>query len=281
MTDEHRNAIGEEPVREESAGHGHNGKQRLARGLRLRKGIYLVPSVITAAAFFCGFYAIIASINGDFYKAAWAIIFAMFFDGIDGRIARATGATSNFGVEFDSLSDLVAFGAAPAILMYNWVLQPFGRIGWMAAFLFMLCGALRLARFNIMGDEAPKDRFIGMPIPPAAGLLACTVLLLQGGLGIDAAPGWVMIAVVFILALLMVSNIRYHNLKTLNLRRSRQFHILISVILFMCLVIVFPHYMLFAMAVVYAAHGPVMWLRARKDPEFAQSLFGPFNRSGS
>jgi CDP-diacylglycerol--serine O-phosphatidyltransferase len=247
---------------EEDLVHSDNGDSGRFHGLKLRKGIYIVPNLITAAAFFCGFYAIIASIHGHFYQAAWAIIFAMFFDGLDGRIARAMRATTQFGVEFDSLSDLISFGAAPAILMYNWVLQPFGRIGWMAAFLFALCGALRLARFNTQASDenTSKDRFVGLPIPPAAGLLACTVLLTRGALEIEKAPAVLIVITVYLLALLMVSNIPYHNFKQLDLRRRRPFHILLAVILFVFTVAQFPHYMLFAMAVTYALHGPVEYV---------------------
>lgn len=257
-----------------------NGRSHFKDASKLGKGIFIVPSLITSAAFFCGFYAIVASINGDFYRAAWAIVFAMFFDGVDGRIARATGATTNFGLQYDSLSDLIAFGAAPAILMYNWALQPFGRIGWMAAFLFALCGALRLARFNIQGTEIRKDRFVGLPIPAAAGLLATIVLLTRGALETDKAPAVLIVATVYALALLMVSNIPYHNFKYFDLRRRKPFHVLLGIILFVFVVAQFPHYMLFAMAVVYASHGPVEWLITDRGSELgrkALSLLGRDN----
>ncbi len=227
---------------------------------KVKRGIFIIPNLITSAAFFCGFYSIIASINGDYYKAAWVIILAMFLDGLDGRIARATGTTSNFGMEFDSLSDLIAFGAAPAILMYDWVLQPFGRIGWMAAFLFALCGAMRLARFNTTQTEETKNHFIGLPIPAAAGLLATTVLLTRGALELEKAPATIIVITVYALALLMVSNIPYHNFKNVNLRKRRTFHIFLSVILFTFVVALFPHHLLFAMALVYASSGPVEWI---------------------
>lgn len=251
-------------------------REPLIRNPNLRKGIFIVPSLITSAAFFCGFYTIVASINGHYYTAAWAIILAMFFDGIDGRVARATGSTTNFGLQFDSLSDLIAFGAAPAILMYNWVLQPFGKIGWMAAFLFALCGALRLARFNVQSDEAPKDRFIGLPIPPAAGLLATTVLLTRGALEIDKAPAILIMITIYILALLMVSSIPYHNFKHLDLSRRKPFYIFFGVVFIVFIVAQFPHYLLFAMATAYAVHGPLEWLwinRSSSWREKANSLF--------
>ncbi|MDH5476875.1 MAG: CDP-diacylglycerol--serine O-phosphatidyltransferase [Nitrospinota bacterium] len=226
---------------------------------RFRKGVFIVPSLVTSAAFFCGFYTVVASINGDYYKAAWAIILAMILDGLDGRIARAMGATSNFGVEFDSLSDLMSFGLAPAILMYNWVLQPYGRLGWMAAFLFALCGALRLARFNIQQSDIRKDHFVGMPIPAAAWLLAATVLLTNGALEMEKAPGMVMLATVYTLALLMVSNVPYRNFKYIDTKKRRPFHLFLWIVLFLFIVALFPHHMLFAMAAAYMLHGPVEW----------------------
>lgn len=238
----------------------------------IRKGIYIVPSLITSASFFCGFYAIIASINADFYIAAWMIILAIFFDGLDGRIARATGATTNFGVEYDSLSDLMSFGAAPGILMYNWVLQPFGRLGWMAAFLFVICGALRLARFNTQTSETRKDRFVGLPIPAAAGLLAAVVLLTRGALDVDRAPAVLVMIATYILALLMVSNIPYRNFKQVDLARKKPFQLLMGVLLFAFVVAQFPHHMLFAMGVAFAIHGPIEWYWARRNDPITESL---------
>ncbi|MGK7346731.1 MAG: CDP-diacylglycerol--serine O-phosphatidyltransferase [Candidatus Nitrospinota bacterium M3_3B_026] len=230
---------------------------RLEKFQNIRKGIFIVPSLLTSAAFFCGFYSIIASINGDFYRAAWAVIVAMFFDGIDGRVARATGSATAFGVEYDSLSDLVAFGVAPAILMYNWVLQPFGKVGWMAGFLFVICGALRLARFNTQSSEVRKNRFVGLPIPPAAGFLATVVLLAHGGLEIKKIPAVLIVAAMYALALFMVSNIPYRSFKQVDLARRKPFHIFLAVVLTTFVVVQFPHYMLFAMAMAYALSGPV------------------------
>src|SRR3989338_10848505 len=142
----------------------------------VKKGVYVLPSLFTTASMFCGFFSIIRSINSfnssvtHFTDAAWAIIIAVFFDGIDGRIARLTKTTSRFGVEYDSLSDLLSFGIAPAILMYVWGLKPYGRLGWLAAFLYFVCGALRLARFNTQNPSNAKRYFKGLPIPCAAGM---------------------------------------------------------------------------------------------------------------
>jgi len=224
---------------------------------KFRRGVYIVPSLVTSMAFFCGFYAIVASINGDFYRAAWAVILAMIFDGLDGRIARAIGATSDFGVQLDSLSDLMAFGVAPAILMYNWVLQPFGRAGWMAAFLFALCGALRLARFNIQQSTGSRDHFTGLPIPMAAGALATTVLLTRGALEMDKAPEVAILMMVYILALLMVSNIPYRNFKYIDTKKRRSFHLFFGILSVFFIAALAPHHVLFAMAALYTLHGPV------------------------
>ncbi|MDH4184946.1 MAG: CDP-diacylglycerol--serine O-phosphatidyltransferase [Nitrospinota bacterium] len=261
-----------EPELESGASMDPLGAPEPVKGLhRFRRGVFIVPSLITSAAYFCGFYAIIASINGDFYKAAWAIILAMIFDGIDGRIARAMGATSNFGVEFDSLSDLMAFGLAPAVMMYNWTLQPYGRIGWMAVFLYALCGALRLARFNIQQSDVKKDHFVGMPIPAAAGVLATTVLLTHGALEMEKVPGVIILVAVYVLALLMVSNIPYRNFKNIDRNKRRPFHLFLWILLFFFIVALFPHHMLFLTAVVYMLHGPVEWMLAWRaapvDPE--------------
>jgi CDP-diacylglycerol--serine O-phosphatidyltransferase len=261
--DGRESAAAPDPIEEEG---------RLAPFGNIRKGIFIVPSLITSASFFCGFYSMIASIQGDYYTAAWVILLAAFFDGLDGRIARATGSTTHFGVEFDSLSDLISFGAAPAILMYNWALQPFGRIGWMAAFLFALCGALRLARFNTQSSEALKDRFVGLPVPAAAGLLASIVLLTRGALDMDRAPAILIVITVYLAALLMVSNIPYRSFKKTDLARKKPFHMLVGALLFVFVIAQFPHHLLFALAVAFTVHGPVEWWVERRNQPWRDNL---------
>jgi CDP-diacylglycerol--serine O-phosphatidyltransferase len=245
---------------------------RLAAFGAIRKGIFIVPSLITAASFFCGFYSMIASIQNDYYTAAWVILLAAFFDGLDGRIARATGSATHFGVEFDSLSDLISFGAAPAILMYNWALQPFGRIGWMAAFLFALCGALRLARFNTQSSEVLKDKFVGLPIPVAGGLLATIVLLTRGALDLDRAPAVLIVITVYLAALLMVSNIPYRSFKKMDLKRKKPFHMLVGALLLVFVIAQFPHHLLFAITVAFTLHGPVEWWIERRNQPWRDNL---------
>jgi len=179
----------------------------------LRKGVYLLPNLITSGSLFAGFYVIIASTNGDFERAAWFIMLSAILDGLDGKVARLTGTTSKFGMELDSLADVVAFGVAPGVLMYTWALKPYGKLGWLAAFLYVVCGALRLARFNVQVETVESKRFVGMPIPAAASIVATCVLLFfeLGGTGTIKKVSVLML--VFLLAFLMVSNIKYFSLK--------------------------------------------------------------------
>lgn len=211
--------------------------------------IYIVPNFVTTANMFCGFYSIIASIHGDFVTGAWAILAASIFDMLDGRIARLAKATSQFGVEYDSLSDLMSFGVAPAILLYLWGLEPFGRLGWAAAFLFMACGALRLARFNVRAATAPKNFFQGLPIPMAAGMVATFVIFCQ-------AMGWTemqftMLLLSFALASLMVSTIPFPSFKEFNWRSRASFGYLMVGVLAMILIAARPDLTLFLLLAGY------------------------------
>ena len=211
--------------------------------------IYIVPNLVTSANMFCGFYSMIASIQGEFTTAAWAIIAASVFDTLDGRIARLAKATSEFGVQYDSLSDLVSFGAAPAILLFQWALRPFDRLGWLAAFLFLACGALRLARFNVFSGIAPKGYFQGLPIPMAAGMVA-TFNIFYSTTGWPAESGVfsyriLVLVLTFALASLMVSTIRFPSFKELNWRSRGSFGYLAVAILSMILIAVKPEITLF------------------------------------
>jgi CDP-diacylglycerol--serine O-phosphatidyltransferase len=184
------------------------------------KKIYLVPNLVTTANLFCGFYSLLATLQGDFLVAAWAIVAGSVFDLLDGRIARLAKATSQFGVEYDSLSDLLSFGVAPALLVYQWALLPWARVGWLVAFLYLTCGALRLARFNASAGGSPKAYFQGLPIPMAAGLIASFVLFHQ-------VTEWpvtedlrqeVVFGLTLGLAGLMVSSVPFPSFKNLNWR---------------------------------------------------------------
>lgn len=224
---------------------------------RMKKGIYILPNLFTTASLFFGFYSIIASMRELYVPAAVSIIVSGVLDGLDGRIARMTGTTSKFGSEYDSLADLVAFGVAPAILAYTWTLAPFGRYGWLAAFLFVTCGALRLARFNIQIGIIESSVFNGLPIPAAAVVVSSSVLFhgyLRGAGTALNEP--VFIFVMVFLSLLMVSNIKYYSFKDLNVFSRKPFMTLVGIILSGVILVLEPQIVFFAMAAGYALSGP-------------------------
>jgi len=221
------------------------------------KSAYIFPNLLTAGNLFAGFYAIVASMNLKFEHAAVAIIIAAFMDGLDGKVARMTGTSSRFGVEYDSLADLVSFGVAPAVLVYVWELRGFKRVGWVAAFLFVACGALRLARFNVQVATTEKRWFTGMPIPMAGGTLAVTVLFFQHMLaGGRETSGLLFVLLTYLLSFLMVSTVRYRSFKELETRPHRAFYLMVSVIILISLIAIHPQISLFALAVLYLLSGP-------------------------
>ena len=238
----------------------------------LRKGVYLLPNLFTTGGLLCGFYAIIATIKGDFRVAATAVLIALIFDALDGRIARMTKTSSQFGAEYDSLSDLVAFGVAPGVLAYRWALEPWGAWGWLVAALYVVCGALRLARFNVQTAEVDKDSFVGLPIPAAAAVIATTIWLYYflGGEG-TTSKHLTLLLLVSMLAGLMISTIRYASFKDLNLRDRQPFGLLVVGIILLLLTIAEPQIMLFSLATVYALSGPLgmisQWWKKRDHPE--------------
>jgi CDP-diacylglycerol---serine O-phosphatidyltransferase len=233
----------------------------------IHRGVYLLPNLITTAGLFAGFYSVIASFHAQFFDAAVAILVANVFDILDGRIARLTKTTSRFGIEYDSLSDVIAFGVAPGILVYRWALEPWGTWGWLAASLYVACGALRLARFNVQYDNAEKRHFIGLPIPAAAEFIASTVLLYYrfGGEG-ETHKHVFLLLVTYVLAGLMVSNIKYFSFKETELYRRQPFWILIAIIVLLKLFIAEPQIMLFATFVLFASSGPArgVYIRVRR-----------------
>lgn len=217
--------------------------------------IYLVPNIVTTGNMFCGFYSMIAAIHSDYVVASWAILAASIFDMLDGRIARMARATSQFGVEYDSLSDLISFGMAPAVLLYQWALQPFDRLGWIAAFLFLACGALRLARFNVTTVTQAKNYFQGLPIPMAAGMVATFIIFNQA---LDwPSDGEIrdfsVLLLTFALAALMVSTIRFPSFKELNWRSRASFGFLMIGVMSMILIAVKPEVTLFLILTAYIA----------------------------
>ena len=223
---------------------------------RMRKGIYVLPNLFTTANLFCGFYSAIASMKGMYEIAAIAILIAVVLDGLDGRIARITHTTSKFGAEYDSLCDLVAFGVAPALLTYSWSLLAYGKWGWLAAFLFAVCGALRLARFNVQIGVIDSRVFNGLPIPGGAAAVATGILFYYylGGEGRFTSLA-VMTAVVA-LSLFMVSSIKYYSFKDLNFFSRKPFMSFVLIVLILVIVVAEPEIMMFTFAFGYSLSGP-------------------------
>jgi len=232
----------------------------------MRKGIYVLPNLITLSSIFAGFYSIIASLNSDYERAAWAIMIASVFDALDGWVARMTHTATRFGIEMDSLADVISFGVAPAVLVYTWTLSSFGRVGWLGSFFLVACGALRLARFNVQMGSTEKKHFSGLPIPASALVIATTVLAYQDLIDIlehlnlariaDAVGKdyWVL-ALTFLLAGLMVSNITYHSLKEANLKERRPFGLLVVIAAFLAVVAYHPALVLFLVSISYVLVG--------------------------
>ena len=223
-----------------------------------RRGIYLIPNLLTTGNLFSGFYALIAVFNADYLHAAMAILVAMAFDVLDGKSARLTKTTSRFGVEYDSLADVVSFGVAPGLLIYSWALSSYGRIGWVAAFLFLACGTLRLARFNVQAGSVESKHFVGLPIPAAAGVIASLVVLDHHILrmGAEIKP-LLILGFIYALAFLMVSTFHYRSFKDFHLRGRKPFHVLVSAVLVLIILAAEPQILLFVMFAGYALSGVV------------------------
>ncbi|XKH60542.1 CDP-diacylglycerol--serine O-phosphatidyltransferase [Halomonas sediminis] len=223
-----------------------------------RKGIYLLPNLFTTSALFSGFFAVVAGINGDFAAAAVAIFIAMVLDGLDGRVARMTNTQSAFGAEYDSLSDMLSFGVAPALVAFTWILQDIGKTGWVVAFLYVACAALRLARFNVQVGSTDKRWFIGLPSPSAAALIAACVWTFYH---FDAdALGFklLMLFVVAAAAVLMVSNIRYYSFKDVDLKGPVPFVVLLAVVIGFVVISIEPSVMLLLLFSAYVISGPIL-----------------------
>jgi CDP-diacylglycerol--serine O-phosphatidyltransferase len=230
--------------------------------IKMRKGIYILPNLFTTGNLFCGFWAIVSVFQEKFEYAAYAILLASVFDVLDGKVARLSGATSKFGVQYDSLADLVSFGIAPALLAFSWALRPYGKFGWLAAFLFVVCGALRLARFNVQSASGEVKYFKGLPIPASALMIALTILLYLRLIETNWVKDIVILVMIYILAFLMVSNIRYLSFKELELAKRKPFSIFIFVILSMIVIIMEPTIVLFAFILFYVFSGPVNMVMA-------------------
>jgi CDP-diacylglycerol--serine O-phosphatidyltransferase len=225
-----------------------------------RRGIYLLPNLFTTGALFSGFYAIVSGMHGKFEIAALAIFVAMIFDGLDGRVARLTNTQSKFGAEYDSLSDMVSFGVAPALVMFSWALNELGKFGWAVAFIYVACAALRLARFNTQIDTADKNYFSGLASPAAAAVVAGTVWVFaeEGWVDGQMPLGMPVLAAILtaVVGFLMISSIKYHSFKGLNLRGRVPFVVLLAVVVGFGIFMIGQERALLLGFLIYAASGP-------------------------
>jgi len=243
---------------------------------KMHMNIYVLPNLLTTGNMFFGFYAIVHAIKQDFTMAAYAIVAAALFDLLDGRVARMTHSTSEFGAEYDSLCDLVSFGIAPGLLLFLWSLQDFGRIGWLASFFYVACGALRLARFNVQKDVTEKSYFQGLPIPMAAGIVASAVLAFHD-LEISAERSWTLLSITFLLGFVMVTSFQYRSFKDLDLKRRLPFKYLVAGVFIFAIIAIRPEVMLFVLFLTYAVLGAIFGVLRlgpnKKDKGLAEDEF--------
>ncbi|MBI4608522.1 MAG: CDP-diacylglycerol--serine O-phosphatidyltransferase [Candidatus Rokubacteria bacterium] len=230
-----------------------------------RRGIFLLPSLLTTGNLFCGFVSLLLTAQHRYAEAALAVLVAIVMDILDGKVARLTKTTTQFGVEYDSLADVVSFCVAPAFLLYGWALSRLGRAAWLAAFLFVICGALRLARFNVASSTADRRYFVGLPTPAAAGFAASVVLLLDG----EDLSRWQLLGIstgTYLVALLMVSTFRYWSFKEVDFARRRPFGTIVVVVLGVLIIATHPQLFLFVLFGLYVLSGSVrrLWVRKRE-----------------
>lgn len=231
-----------------------------------RRGIYLLPNVLTLGALFSGFYAIIAGMSGNFNEAGWAILIAAVLDGLDGRIARLTNTQSAFGAQFDSLSDMVSFGVAPALIMFSWAFAPLGRLGWAASFIYVSCAALRLARFNVQLGTVDKRFFLGLQSPLAAGLVTFVPWVgYKYGLQVTPLVAYLAAILTVFTGLLMISNYKYFSFKELHFKGTVPYMVFIFTVILLVVIAQNPHEVLLSMCAIYAISGPVTWLYKRQS----------------
>ena len=234
-------------------------------GALRRRGIYLLPNLFTTAALFGGFYAIVQAMNQHYEIAAVAIYIAMVLDGLDGRIARLTRTQSEFGAQYDSLSDMVSFGAAPALVVYEWALKGLGKLGWVAAFVYCAGAALRLARFNTNIEVVDKRWFQGLPSPAAAALVAGLIWVMSDlGLGGEAWLMWLAWVVTLFAGITMVTNVPFYSFKDINLKKSVPFWAALAIVAAMTVIATKPALMLFLLVVAYAVSGYVQWALGKR-----------------
>ncbi|MDT8399974.1 MAG: CDP-diacylglycerol--serine O-phosphatidyltransferase [Pseudomonadales bacterium] len=241
-----------------------------------RRGIFLLPNSLTTGALFAGFYAVIAGMGGDFKSASIAIVVAMVLDGLDGRVARLTNTQSAFGAEYDSLSDMLAFGVAPALICFSWALSELGKLGWTASFIYVACAALRLARFNVQLGTVDKRFFVGLASPAAAGVVVFMVWTSSFyNLEVNLAVSTLAALVTALTGTLMVLNIRYYSFKDIDFRNRVPFVVILLVIMIFVIVSWNPPVVLFAIAIIYAASGPAMavyrYRKKRRDASLMEA----------
>ena len=259
--------------RRHSGAEGRGLRRRRWQQLREhpRRGIFLLPSLLTTGNLFCGFLALILTAESRFTEASIALFVAMVMDTLDGKVARLTRTTTQFGVEFDSLADVVSFCVAPAFMLYTLALGALGRAAWLGAFLFVICGALRLARFNVYSGVSDRRFFVGLPTPAAAGIVA-SVVLLFGSDEIGRALGTAIAAGTYVVAVLMVSTFRYYSFKEIDFARRRPTSVLLLVVLAVLIVATHPQWFLFTLFSAYVLSGLArpLWARRRDGSLLAE-----------
>ncbi|OQX12760.1 MAG: CDP-diacylglycerol--serine O-phosphatidyltransferase [Thiothrix lacustris] len=233
---------------------------------RPRRGVYLLPNLLTTGAMFCGFYAVVAAMQGKFEAAAVAVFIAMILDGLDGRVARMTNTQSEFGAQYDSLADLISFGVAPGLVMYQWALvhlqaygTAWGKAGWLVAFIYVACAALRLARFNTQIGKVDKRFFVGLPSPAAAALVVGMVWVFHDLEVLGRNVQMPALFLTFAAGLLMVSNISFYSFKDFDLRNRVPFVAVLAIVLLFALTTIDPPKVLFGVFLLYALSGPLLW----------------------
>ena len=242
-----------------------SGEPALSADSRVRRGVYLLPATITSIGLLSGFYSMVSAINGHFEVAAVMIVIAFVCDGLDGRVARASRTSSQFGVEFDSLSDVVAFGVAPAMLAYSWALRSLGSLGIVVAGMFVMCAALRLARFNVQTATADKSRFVGLPIPGAAVMIA-SLALAYSYFELDSPRMLCTLMAPITLALggLMISRVPYPSFKTIKLEKRAPVELVITMMVFAAMLFAMPQFTAFLLSTAYVLSGPALMLRGER-----------------
>jgi CDP-diacylglycerol--serine O-phosphatidyltransferase len=248
------------PIDEHEEVVSENGKKVL------RRGIFLLPNLMTLGALFSGFYAIVAAIAGDFNEAGWALFLAGVFDALDGRIARLTNTQSAFGAQFDSLSDMVSFGVAPAFISFSWAFPDIGRLGWAASFIYMSCAAMRLARFNVQLGSVDNRYFVGLQSPMAAALVGFIPWVsFRHGVEVTSVVAYGMVFITIFAGMLMISNYKYHSFKEVYVKGTVPYLAFVAVVILLVVIAQEPPEVLLTLCIIYVASGPLgaLWRRIK------------------